>query len=145
MSAADTGFQDPPEPNPGWLALAQGVINTQVKRWGTITCNGGFRWQIFPFNNGYNYKTTTPNCCLSNLVARLALYTGNATYAGWALKTFDWVTDVGLISPTCEVYDRIQNIDNSSSKDHARWTYNAGISLLGSAVMYNYIGPPLSY
>ena len=139
MTAAETKFPDPPKENLGWLALAQGVFNTQVARYDTSTCNGGFRWQIFPFNNGYNYKNTISNGCFFALAARLALYTGNQTYADWALKTYDWVSGVGLITPTYEVYDGTQNTDNCTAKDRTRWTYNAGIYLLGSAAMYNYV------
>ncbi|KAM3084111.1 hypothetical protein ACMFMG_001783 [Clarireedia jacksonii] len=138
MTAAETNFQNPPSPNPGWLALAQGVFNTQASRWDNSTCNGGFRWQIFTFNNGYNYKNSISNGCIFNLAARLALYTGNQTYADWAEKVFDWVYGVGLMSADYDIYDGTQNTDNCTSKDHNRWSYNAGIYLLGSAVMYNY-------
>jgi len=139
MTAAETSFQDPPSGKPGWLALAQGVFNTQAARYDTTTCNGGFRWQIFTFNSGYNYKNSISNGCFFNLAARLALYTGNATYAAWAEKTFDWMWGIGLISPTYQVYDGTQNTDNCTSKDHNLWTYNAGIYLLGAAAMYNYV------
>ncbi|TGO28067.1 hypothetical protein BPAE_0032g00090 [Botrytis paeoniae] len=138
MTAAETKFQDPPDPNPGWLALAQGVFNTQIARWDNSTCNGGFRWQIFTFNNGYNYKNSISNGCVFNLAARLALYTGDSTYADWADKIFDWVYGVGLISAEYDVYDGTQNSDNCTDKDHNRWTYNTGIYLLGSAAMYNH-------
>jgi mannan endo-1,6-alpha-mannosidase len=139
MTAAETKFQDPPAPSPGWLALAQGVFNTQVVRFDTSTCNGGFRWQIFSFNQGFTYKNSISNGCFFNLAARLALYTENATYAEWAVKTFDWVSAVGLMSPDYQVFDGTQNTDNCTAKDRTRWTYNAGIYLLGSAVMYNYV------
>jgi mannan endo-1,6-alpha-mannosidase len=146
MTAAETKFPDPPEGSPGWLALAQGVFNTQAARYDNSTCNGGLRWQIFTFNSGYNYKNTISNGCFFNLAARLALYTGNQTYADWALKTYDWVSGVGLITPTYEVFDGTQNTDNCTAKDRTRWTYNAGVYLLGSAAMYNYVSrlpPPL--
>lgn len=139
MSAAETKFQDPPAGKPGWLALAQGVLNTQVARWDTTTCNGGFRWQIFTFNNGYNYKNSISNGCVFNLAARLALYTGNATYADWAIKTWDWMNGVGLMSPDYKVVDGTHNTDNCTQKDKSTWTYNAGIFLLGGAAMYNYV------
>ena len=139
MTAAETSFQDPPSTSPGWLALAQGVFNTQVTRYDTTTCNGGFRWQIFTFNSGYNYKNSISNGCFFNLAARLALYTGNATYAEWATKTWDWMYGVGLISETYQVFDGTQNTDNCTSKDHNTWTYNAGIFTLGAAAMYNYV------
>ena len=138
MTAAETKFQDPPKGKPGWLALAQGVFNTQALRWDISTCNGGFRWQIFTFNNGFNYKNSISNGCFFNLAARLALYTGNTTYSDWAEKTWDWVYGVGLMSPDYEVFDGTQNTDNCTAKDRTRWTYNAGVFLLGSAAMYNY-------
>ncbi|KAI9642460.1 hypothetical protein NHQ30_009265 [Ciborinia camelliae] len=138
MTAAETKFQDPPSPSPGWLALAQGVFNTQIKRWDNSTCNGGFRWQIFTFNNGYNYKNSISNGCIFNLAARLALYTGDTLYADWAEKVWNWVEGVGLVSANYEVYDGTQNSDNCTSKDRNRWSYNSGIYLLGSAAMYNH-------
>lgn len=138
MRAAETKFQDPPSTEPGWLALAQGVFNTQAERWDNQTCNGGLRWQIFTWNKGYNYKNSISNGCFFNLAARLALYTGNSTYSDWAVKAFDWVYNVGLISPDFQVFDGTQNTDNCTAKDGTRWTYNAGVYLLGSAAMYNH-------
>lgn len=139
MRAAETKFQDPPSTEPGWLALAQGVFNTQAERWDNQTCNGGLRWQIFTWNKGYNYKNSISNGCFFNLAARLALYTGNSTYSDWAVKAFDWVYNVGLISPDFQVFDGTQNTDNCTAKDGTRWTYNAGVYLLGSAAMYNHV------
>jgi mannan endo-1,6-alpha-mannosidase len=138
MTAAETKFPDPPAGNFGWLALAQGVFNTQVARWDNTTCGGGFRWQIFTFNTGYNYKNTISNGCVFNLAARLALYTGDTKYADWAEKIFDWVIGIGLMSPEYHIYDGTTNTDNCSTQDHNLWTYNAGIYLMGSAAMYNY-------
>lgn len=60
MRAAETGLEDPLAGQPGWLALAQAVFNTQTPRW-DMTCGGGLRWQIFPFNVGYNYKNSISN------------------------------------------------------------------------------------
>lgn len=40
MSAAETNFQNPTANQPGWLALAQAVFNTQAVRIDK-TCNGG--------------------------------------------------------------------------------------------------------
>jgi len=137
MTAAETSFPEFPAPAPGWLALAQGVFNTQAERWDYANCGGGLRWQIFPFNNGYSYKNTISNGCFFNLGARLALYTGNQTYASWATKTWEWVENEGLIDPEYKVYDGTNIGDNCTSKDHNQWTYNAGIYLLGAATMYN--------
>ena len=41
MSAAETNFQNPASDQPGWLALAQAVFNTQAVRPDNTTCGGG--------------------------------------------------------------------------------------------------------
>jgi mannan endo-1,6-alpha-mannosidase len=143
MTAAEVNFPEFPAPAPGWLALAQGVFNTQADRWDSKNCGGGLRWQIFPFNNGYSYKNTISNGCFFNLGARLALYTGNQTYADWATKTWEWVENEGLIDPQYNVYDGTNIGDNCTSKDKNQWTYNAGIYLLGAATMYNMVSRQL--
>lgn len=55
MSAAEFNFPNPPSNKPQWLALAQAVFNVQAQRWDK-NCGGGLRWQIVPFNNGFDYK-----------------------------------------------------------------------------------------
>ncbi|OLL24066.1 Mannan endo-1,6-alpha-mannosidase DCW1 [Neolecta irregularis DAH-3] len=137
MTAAESKFPDPPSNQPQWLALAQAVFNGQSQRWDPNSCNGGLRWQVFQFNNGYDYKNAISNGCLFQLAARLAVYTGNDTYAQWAIKIWDWVQAVGFIdknwniidgahTPTCAPFNRIQ------------WTYNNGVFLAGAAFMYHY-------
>lgn len=71
LTAAELNFPNPPAGDPQWLALAQAVFNRQVSRWDNATCGGGLRWQIFPFNNGYNYKNAISNGCFFNMAARL--------------------------------------------------------------------------
>lgn len=56
MTAAEYKFPNPPSDQPQWLALAQGVWNSQAIRWNAQTCGGGLNWQIYQFNNGYDYK-----------------------------------------------------------------------------------------
>jgi mannan endo-1,6-alpha-mannosidase len=58
MSAAEYNFPNPPADKPQWLGLAQAVFNTQAARWDTEYCKGGLRWQIFTWNNGYDYKVS---------------------------------------------------------------------------------------
>jgi mannan endo-1,6-alpha-mannosidase len=79
MSAAEFKFENPPPEKPQWLALAQAVFNSQALRWDTSTCGGGLRWQIYTFNNGYNYKNSISNGCFFNIAARLGAYTKNET------------------------------------------------------------------
>ena len=59
MLAAENQFPDPPSDKPQWLALAQGVWNTQADpSRHDKQCNGGMRWQIPITNPGYNYKNS---------------------------------------------------------------------------------------
>lgn len=138
MSAAEYNFPDPPDGKPGWLALAQAVFNTQAYRWDGAECGGGLRWQIFKWNNGFDYKNSISQACFFNLAARLALYTGNQSYADWADKTWEWMVAADLIEKdTYYIPDGI-NTDNCSEITPYQWTYNAGGFLLGAAAMYNY-------
>ena len=41
MTASEYKFPNPPADQPQWLALAQGVWNSQQLRWDTASCNGG--------------------------------------------------------------------------------------------------------
>lgn len=139
MSAAEQKYPDPPSSKPQWLALAQAVFNDQASRWDNQYCNGGLRWQIFTFNTGYDYKNSISNGCFFNLGARLALYTGNDTYAQWAEKTFNWTQAVSLMDSTYHFYDGAHTTLNCSDINRVQWTYNAGVFLLGASVMYNYV------
>jgi mannan endo-1,6-alpha-mannosidase len=95
------------------------------------------RWQIFTFNNGYNYKNTISNGCFFNMAARLGRYTGNTTYIDWANRMWDWVGSVGLMDSSYHFYDGSDDTINCTQVNHIQWTYNAGVFLLGAATMWN--------
>ncbi|PPJ52333.1 hypothetical protein CBER1_10223 [Cercospora berteroae] len=137
MTAAEVNFENPPDGETGWLGLAQGVFNSQAARWDSADCAGGLRWQIFTWNNGYDYKNTASNGGLFNLAARLGAYTGNNTYFEWAEKAWDWMDAVGLIGDNFDVYDGTSIDDNCTSLDHTLWTYTAGMMLYGASVTWN--------
>ncbi|KAG9995958.1 mannan endo-1,6-alpha-mannosidase, partial [Aureobasidium melanogenum] len=137
MSAAELKFPNPPADQPQWLALAQAVFNSQALRWDNSTCGGGLRWQIFTFNNGYDYKNTISNGAFFNIAARLAAYTGNQTYAEWAERAFEWTHAIGLMSDDYYFYDGSDDKINCTQVNHIQWSYNAGVFLLGSATMWN--------
>lgn len=139
MAAAERNFVNPSSAEPGWLAMVQAVFNEQAHRWDNSSCGGGMRWQIYTWNAGYDYKNTIANGCFFDIAARLARYTGNATYADWAIKVWDWSKGVGLITPDFQVYDGTTDGSNCSSYDRTRWSYTAGIYLHGASVMYNYV------
>ncbi|KAI0157264.1 glycoside hydrolase family 76 protein [Xylariaceae sp. FL1272] len=138
MSAAENNFPNPPSDQPQWLALAQAVFNEYVSRWDPDTCGGGLRWQIFTFNNGFNYKNSISNGCFFNIAARLARYTGNATYADWAERVWDWMEDVQFIDSAYNVVDGAGVEQNCTVHSPEQWTYNTGIFLHGAAVLYNF-------
>ncbi|RFU77247.1 mannan endo-1,6-alpha-mannosidase [Trichoderma arundinaceum] len=140
MLAAEENFPNPPADKPQWLALAQGVFNTQASPdRHDSTCGGGLRWQIPPTNNGYSYKNSIANGCFFNLGARLARYTGNATYADWAEKTWNWMADVGFLdSKTFAIYDGADVSNNCTDINKAEFSYNNAVWVLGAAYMYNH-------
>lgn len=143
MSAAENKLPDAKD-GPSWLALAQGVFNTQVERW-SQTCNGGLNWQIFPLNNGFTYKNTISNGCLFNIAARLYKYTGNETYAFWAEKTWEWQLAARLFEIKdggYHFYDGADERDNCTKIEPIQWTYNVGVHLAGAAAMWNAVSGP---
>jgi mannan endo-1,6-alpha-mannosidase len=138
MSAAEKDYPQPTVGNYSWVELTENIWNTQIRRWDNTSCNGGLKWQIFTFNNGYDYKNSVSNGAFFQLSARLARFTGNQTYVQWAEKSLRWSQEVSLITPDYHVYDGTDDTLNCSSQDHIIWTYNAGIYLYGAAIMYNY-------
>lgn len=139
MSAAENNFPNPPSGQAQWLSLAQAVFETQARRWDHATCGGGLRWQIFTFNNGYNYKNTISNGCFFNIASRLAVYTGNDTYANWANTAFEWTDTIGLIDADWNFFDGSDVLLKCTEFDHLQWSYNAGVFLAGAANMYNFV------
>ena len=139
MAAAEQKYPDPPADEPQWLALAQAVFNRQAGRWDTQYCNGGLRWQIFSFNTGYDYKNSISNGCFFNIASRLAVYTGNQTYADWANKVYDWISHTGMMSADYHFFDGAHTTLNCSDINRVEWTYNVGVFLLGAANMYNLV------
>lgn len=138
MTAAELNFPNPSPEQPQWLALAQAVYNTQLPRFDNL-CGGGLHWQAYPFLNGYSYKNSIANGCFFNIASRLAVYTGNASYAAKAESTWDWVTAVGFIDENYMVYDGADSNNNCSILNREQFSYNAGVFLLGAATMYNYV------
>lgn len=139
MSAAEQKYPNPPDDQPQWLALAQAVFNSQAIRWDDTSCGGGLKWQIFTFNNGYNYKNSISNGCFFNLASRLGMYTGNQTYLDWADRAWEWTNAVGLMTPSYQIFDGSDDNLNCSDFNHIQWSYNAGVFLLGAGVMWNMV------
>ncbi|KAL6710845.1 hypothetical protein ACN47E_007902 [Coniothyrium glycines] len=137
MSAAENKLPDLGNGKPSWLALAQAVFNTQKGRWDTQKCGGGLKWQIFTFNNGYNYKNTISNGCFFNIASRLYKYLGNQTYYDWAEKAWEWERSVGLMNADFHFYDGSDDTQNCTNINQIQWTYNAGVHMAGAAALWN--------
>ncbi|KAJ9295958.1 CAZyme family GH76 [Paecilomyces variotii] len=137
MTAAELNF--PEQPNQvSWLALAQGVFNTQVPRWDTGSCGGGLRWQQNSYQAGWTTKNSISNGGLFQLSARLARYTNNQTYADWAEKIWDWTLTTPLMSnKTWNVADTTNVDTQCKDQGDLQWTYNYGTYISGAGYMYN--------
>lgn len=122
-----------------WLYLIQAIYNTMNNRWDSSSCGGGLRWQIFTWNNGYNYKNSIANGCLFHIAARLYRYTGQEMYLETANKVYDWMWNVGFFSdtPSFVIYDGAEDTSNCTSITVHKWSYTYGIFLAGSAYLYN--------
>lgn len=139
MTAAETNFPNPPSDEPQWLEMAQGVFNQQAKRWDLTSCGGGLKWQIYFTNNGYDYKNSISNGAFFAIGARLAVYTGNQTYADWAEKSWNWIQAVGLMDSNYNIFDGSNDLLNCTEWDRTQWSYNAGVFLHGAANMYKFV------
>jgi mannan endo-1,6-alpha-mannosidase len=139
MTAAELQFADVSD-GFSWLSLAQGVFNTQIDRWDTSSCDGGMRWQIWPYESGYTLKNSISNGGLFQLSARLARYTGSDTYSTWAKKIWDWSLSSPLLSnSTWNVADSTSAENDCSTQGNTQWSYNYGTYMMGAAYMYNYV------
>ncbi|THY06959.1 mannan endo-1,6-alpha-mannosidase-like protein [Aureobasidium pullulans] len=138
LSALEYGFPDPPEGSPSWQTLAVNAFDSMAPRWDTATCGGGLRWQVFSTNNGWTYKNSVSNGGFFQMAARLARFTGNSTYYDWAERIWDWTTATGLIDESYRIYDGASTTDNCQEVQQLQWTYNPGIFIYGTAMLYNY-------
>jgi predicted alpha-1,6-mannanase (GH76 family) len=91
--------------------------------------------QVFHWLNGWKYKNTASNGGFFHLGARLAMYTKNDTYAIWAEKVFDWMSESPLLPGDGTVNDgtSMDTTPMCKDADHTQWTYNYGIMIAGTA------------
>jgi len=144
MDAVEANFpESTDEDAPSWLAMAQAVFNFQRDLWDPTTCGGGFRWQVFSFNSGYNLKNAVSNGGNFQLSARLAYVTGNTSYGDWAETVYDWMSTSALMQTdpstgTLYIWDNTDTDNNCTDQTRYVWTYNYGTMLMGCAYMYAY-------
>jgi mannan endo-1,6-alpha-mannosidase len=139
LQAAEHDFQKPSTKGLDWTTLAQNVFDDQSKRWDTSKCDGGLRWQIFAFDNGYTYKNTVTNGCFFNLAARLGKLTGDQKYLDWAQKTWDWI-DSSELEDKYHFYEGAYTKEDCKDPNPIEYSINSGLFLHGAAVMANVTG-----
>lgn len=145
MDAVESNFPEAGNGQPSWLALAQAVFNFQRGLWDNSTCGGGFRWQVFQINAGYNLKNSVSNGGNFLLSARLAYVTGNQSYADWANTVYDWMDQSKLMqmdnsTGILYIWDNTDTNNGCIDQTNYVWTYNYGLLLAGAAYMYNSTG-----
>lgn len=141
MQAVERNFTNPEEHS--WLYMVQALFNSMNNRWDTTSCGGGLRWQIFTWNNGYDYKNSIANGCLFHLAARLYRYTEEDTYLEVAEKVYDWMWGVGFFVESdgvMTIYDGAEDTGNCTSLTLHKWSYTYGIFMAGAAYLYNSTG-----
>ncbi|KAI0457011.1 glycosyl hydrolase family 76-domain-containing protein [Xylaria acuta] len=140
LLAAETGFAEPGVDDLKWLTLVRNVFDEQssdARRVEKGSCAGGLRWQIAPFNNGYNYISTLANVAYANLGARLSLQDGNnKTQAESVEDAFDWLQTSKFIDGKFNVYDGAQ-VAECDSINKVQFSFAAGLAVEGAAVIYN--------
>ncbi|KAK7921525.1 family 76 glycosyl hydrolase [Apiospora marii] len=121
-----------------WLSPARKVVDElTVRRIDNGTTEGALRWQIAPFNNGYNYINTASNAAYFALAAGLAHETKNDTLAEQAASTYEILTKLGLIDDKFNIYDGCQTTDDCKTVSRLQVSENPGLLLTGAAYMYN--------
>jgi len=145
MDAVEANFPEAGNGQPSWLSLAQAVFNFQHGLWDNATCGGGYRWQVFQVEAGYNLKNSVSNGGNFQLSARLAYVTGNSSYADWADKVYDWMASSKLMqmdnsANLLYIWDNTDTSNGCTDQTNYVWSYNYGIMLAGAAYMYNYTG-----
>ncbi|KAL2828316.1 glycosyl hydrolase family 76-domain-containing protein [Aspergillus pseudoustus] len=138
ITASETGFPEV-DGKPTWTSLARAVYTMQSNRWDTRTCDGGITWQIHPWQAGYTLRNSISNGGLFQLAARLGRFTRNQTYIDFAEKIWDWTAESPLINTqNWFVADSTSGDNNCIDSGNMQWSYNYGVYLAGTAVMYNY-------
>ncbi|KAJ5930633.1 glycoside hydrolase [Penicillium verhagenii] len=122
-----------------WAAKAAAVFDSQVARWDDAgACEGGLRMDIWTYESGYYLVDTVTNGQLFELAARLARYTGNATYSGWAGKIWDWSSSSPLLNNnTWSVADSTDIRAGCDTVSNEQWTLDYATYITGAAYMYN--------
>ncbi|ETS78390.1 hypothetical protein PFICI_10452 [Pestalotiopsis fici W106-1] len=144
LLAAQTNFTEAADAEAQWPILAQNVFTEQSFTERRVSddntaCDGALRWQIFTFNSGYDYVNSIANGLYFSTGAQLAWLNDNKTASDEAIKTYDLLTDIGLVTDDFDVYDGVQ-VTGCDSVNKVQFSYAAATLLQGAAYTYNYTG-----
>ncbi|KAK7947710.1 Mannan endo-1-6-alpha-mannosidase DCW1 [Apiospora aurea] len=139
LTAAMSGLPGPSSSSgvSDWLAPARkvGIDEFPLRLINNGTCQGALRWQIFQFNNGYDYVDTTSNAAYFALAAGLAYETKNDTLAKQAASSYDLMTKIGLIDDDFSVFDGTRASGDCKDVNMLQFSVNPALLLTGAAYM----------
>ena len=119
-----------------YLAAAQAIFAHNQGGWDG-TCGGGLWW-----NTDRRYKNAITSELFLALAARLAQRAPGAgehrEYLDWALRTWEWLRDSGMIGPAGLVNDGLTA--GCQNNGGTTWTYNQGVVLGGLAALCELTG-----
>lgn len=139
MTAAELSYPQKSS-MPSWETMAANVWNSVSSRWDESHCDGGLRWQIWPYQAGYATKNAISNGAFFELSARLARFTNNQTYSDWAEKIWNWSAETPLLNEkTWDIADSTTTEKDCSDHNDFQWSFNYGMYMSGAAYMYNLV------
>ncbi|KAJ3019560.1 hydrolase 76 protein [Thoreauomyces humboldtii] len=121
-----------------FLTVAELTFNEVYSYWDT-SCGGGIFWARDKTSTSATYKSTITNSEFVQLGARLAVATGNATYANLAATTYAWMKTVGVVTSDWQVLDGVHSTA-CTVIDPLRLSYETGVLLGGLGYMYKATG-----
>ncbi|PGH15344.1 hypothetical protein AJ79_02510 [Helicocarpus griseus UAMH5409] len=136
LSAAEFSFGSPPAQLP-WVDLSKNAFERQVSRWEDGNCGGGLKWTVYSFQRGHTYSNTLSNGAFFELSSRLARYTKEEKYLEWAVKAWDWMSKVGLVTEDFKVFDGTDREGDCKEVNRLQWSINTAFLLSGAANLYN--------
>ncbi|CAM6091733.1 unnamed protein product [Calypogeia fissa] len=114
-----------------YLDRSLGILDTVYSlAWDTSFCGGGLWWNI-----DRQYKNAITNELFAALSSKLALTTGNKTIEGYAMQSFNWFQQSGMLNPSSNLINDGLN-STCQNNNQTTWTYNQGVILSAATNMY---------
>ncbi|WP_222854262.1 glycoside hydrolase family 76 protein [Fodinicola acaciae] len=114
------------------LSRAEQIFQLVTFGWDTDTshpCPGGVYWTQAPWSQDRNTVSNGPG---AEVGLHLYLLTGKRSYLEWAKRMYDW-TNGCLLAPNGLYWD---HIDLAGKIEKTQWSYNQGVMLGASTLLY---------